>query len=87
MAVLRMSTEELSRVETLMHVVSGRMTVTQAARLMSVSRRHAHRPNLCRRPTAHHATQPYHAFLRTTASDCNTYPRSSSSHSCLHSCC
>ena len=43
MAVLRMSTEELSRVETLMHVVSGRMTVTEAARLMSVSRRHAHR--------------------------------------------
>ena len=41
MAVLRMSTEELSRVETLMHVVAGRMTVTQAARLMSVSRRHA----------------------------------------------
>jgi predicted DNA-binding protein (UPF0251 family) len=43
MAVLRMSTGELSRVETLMHVVSGRMTVTEAARLMSVSRRHAHR--------------------------------------------
>lgn len=43
MAVLRMSTEELSRVETLMHMVSGRMTVTEAARLMGVSRRHAHR--------------------------------------------
>ncbi|AYJ85373.1 hypothetical protein D3Y57_05080 (plasmid) [Sphingomonas paeninsulae] len=43
MAVLHMSTEELSRVETLMHVVSGRMTVIEAARLMSVSRRHAHR--------------------------------------------
>jgi transposase len=43
MAVLHMSTEELSRVETLMHVVSGRMTVTEAARLMDVSRRHAHR--------------------------------------------
>ncbi len=43
MAVLHMSTEELSRVETLIHVVSGRMTVTEAARLMDVSRRHAHR--------------------------------------------
>ncbi len=43
MTVLSMSQQDLSRVETLMHVVSGRMTVTQAARLMSVSRRHAHR--------------------------------------------
>lgn len=43
MAVLHMSSGELSRVETLMHVVSGRMSVTEAAKLMSVSRRHAHR--------------------------------------------
>ncbi len=43
MAVLRMSTEELSRVETLVQVASGRLTVTEAARIMGITRRHAHR--------------------------------------------
>src|SRR3546814_11182832 len=43
MAVLRMSTEELSRVETLVQVVSGRLTVTEAAQIMGITRRHAHR--------------------------------------------
>src|SRR3546814_13834893 len=43
MAVLRMSTEALSRVETLVQVVSGRLPVTEAAQLMGLTRRHAHR--------------------------------------------
>jgi predicted HTH domain antitoxin len=43
MAVLRMSTEELSRVETLVQVASGRLAVTEAARIMGITRRHAHR--------------------------------------------
>jgi transposase len=43
MAVLLMSTEELSRVETLVQVASGRLTVTEAARIMGITRRHAHR--------------------------------------------
>ncbi|MGA1854323.1 helix-turn-helix domain-containing protein, partial [Sphingobium sp. HT1-2] len=38
-----MSTEELSRVETLVQVASGRLTVTEAARIMGITRRHAHR--------------------------------------------
>ena len=43
MAVLRMSTEELSRIETLVQVASsGRLTVTEAARIMGITRRHAH---------------------------------------------
>ncbi|WP_235654810.1 helix-turn-helix domain-containing protein [Sphingobium yanoikuyae] len=43
MTVLRMSTEELSRVDTLVQVASGRLTVTEAARIMGITRRHAHR--------------------------------------------
>ena len=43
MVLLRMSTNELSRVEVLARVGSGHLSVTAAARVMGVSRRQAHR--------------------------------------------